>query len=43
MLPLRTGFGQARQAKKEDLVVPMAQSVIASAPAGVPAPLNVFV
>ncbi|WP_144893408.1 SGNH/GDSL hydrolase family protein [Flavobacterium tiangeerense] len=35
-------FGQARQATKEDLVVLTAQSVIASAPAGVPAPLNVF-
>lgn len=35
-------FGQARQATKEDLVVLTAQSVIASAPAGVPAPLNVI-
>ncbi len=35
-------FGQARQATREDLVVLPAQSVIASAPAGVPAPLNVF-
>ncbi|RKS94683.1 GDSL-like lipase/acylhydrolase family protein [Flavobacterium limicola] len=35
-------FGQARQATKEDLVVLTAQTVIASAPAGVPAPLNVF-
>ena len=35
-------FGQARQATREDLVVLTAQTVIASAPAGVPAPLNVF-
>jgi lysophospholipase L1-like esterase len=35
-------FGQARQATKEDLVVLTAQTVIASAPVGVPAPLNVF-
>ena len=35
-------FGQARQATKDDLVVLTAQTVIASAPAGVPAPLNSF-
>jgi lysophospholipase L1-like esterase len=35
-------FGQARQATKDDFIVLTAQSVIASAPAGVPAPLNVF-
>ena len=35
-------FGQARQATREDLVVLTARAVIASAPTGVPAPLNVF-
>lgn len=35
-------FGQARQATNEDLVVLTTQSVIGTAPAGVPAPLNRF-
>lgn len=35
-------FGQARQATKDDLVVLVAQTVIGSAPAGIPAPLNKF-
>ena len=35
-------FGQARQATKDDLVVLTTQSVIGTAPAGIPAPLNRF-
>ncbi|MEM0577192.1 G-D-S-L family lipolytic protein [Flavobacterium polysaccharolyticum] len=35
-------FGQARQATKDDLVVLTTQSVIGTAPAGIPAPLNKF-
>jgi lysophospholipase L1-like esterase len=35
-------FGQARQATKNDYILLTAQTVIASAPVGVPAPLNVF-
>ena len=35
-------FGQARQATKDDLVVLTTQSVIGTAPTGIPAPLNKF-
>ena len=35
-------FGQARQATKDDLVVLTTQSVIGTAPAGIPVPLNKF-
>jgi lysophospholipase L1-like esterase len=35
-------FGRARQATSEDLVVLVAQTVIGSAPTGIPAPLNSF-
>jgi hypothetical protein len=42
LLPFTVSFRSSRQATNEDLVDSTAQTVIASAPVGVPAPLNVL-